>query len=504
MKNKKLVCILVGMLMYATMFSVAGTIIKKNNSPLPSPEMEWSQIFGSDRNDWGNCVAQTADGGYIVTGTYYRNVWSLWFSYLYLLKTNASGVEEWHQIQGTFDRENVGQCVQQTSDGGYIVAGYQGNGGDYDAVLEKTDEQGNVIWVKVLGSPGVYDIGRSVQQTGDGGYIFLGWTQSYGAGGSDAWLVKTDAQGTELWNRTFGGPLSDTGNCVQQTADGGYIIIGATESYGTEESSDVWLIKTNGNGIEEWNRTFGGVDWEDALNGRQTADGGYVIVGTIPAENGTTDIWLIKTNANGNQVWEKTFGGTDYDTGYSVQQTTDGGYLVTGGYTNPMTYTPAVFVVKTDVNGNEMWSQTYDVNGSEAQGYYGIQSADGGYVITGYTGAVMDAASDVWLFKLASESGNQPNLTIKINGGIGVTAKIRNNGTIDATNVTWSIHVEGGLFSRINSTVTGTIDHLAAGTSTSVSTGMFFGLGKIQVSVTAGDASMTKEGTQVFIFSFLK
>jgi hypothetical protein len=502
--KKNIIGIFVCMLMCATVLMVAETTIaKKTTQSFSDPEVDWERTYGGEKIDWGSCVQQTADGGYIISGTYYRNAWSLWYSNLYLIKTDANGIEEWHQIQGTYDREHVAQYVQQTNDGGYIIAGYQGTGGDYDAILEKTDNEGNVIWIKIFGKPDVYDTGRSVQQTTDGGYILTGWTQSYGAGSCDAWLIKTDANGNEIWNRTFGGANSDNGNYVQITSDGGYMIIGTTESFGNLGSVDAWLIKTDENGYEQWNRTFGSPDYEDVLNGQQTTDGGYILVGTKPLMDGTTDIWVVKTNANGTIVWESTYGGTDYDTGYSIQQTTDGGFFITGDSTDTSSGVPDVYVIKTDANGNEEWSKKIDKNQSEDRGYYGIQNADGDYIITGYTGAYLDEASDVWLIKLTEENG-AANIEIEITGGQGASAVISNTGTVDAENVSWTLEVHGGLFGRINKTVTGTIDHLAVGASVSVTTGMFFGLGNIEVSASADEVSAIKEGIQFFIFTIIK
>lgn len=493
--------LLVGMLVFATVFSVAGTKVVKQNPVTSPPLVDWTKTFGSDQNDWGNCVAKTSDGGYIICGTYGRNVWSLWFSYLYLVKIDATGNEQWHQTIGEYNMDHIGNSVLQTSDGGYIIAGEQGAGYRYDAFVMKANATGNVVWLRVFGNYDAYDTGRCVQQTADGGYILVGTTQSYGAGGADAWLMKFDANGNQVWNRTFGGAYGDTGNCVDQTSDNGYIIIGATESFGTEGSADAWLIKTDANGHEQWNRTFGGVDYEDAVNGQQTADGGYVFTGTKPVADGTTDIWVVKTDASGNKVWEKSLGGPDYDTGYSIQQTTDGGYFIVGDYTNPVTMNPDVYAEKLDSNGNEKWNETFDRNGSEDRGYYGIQTADHGYLITGYTGNMLDAASDVWLIKLAPESA--PALSVTITGGMGASAEITNNGTADATNVTWSIHVQGGLFRRINTTISGTIAVLHPGSSTTVSTGLFFGLGKIHVTAQANAVMSTAEGTQLFIFTMV-
>ena len=186
-------------------------------------------------------------------------------------------------------------------------------------------------WEQTFGGEG-WDIGYSVQQTTDGGYIITGTTEPFGNVYGDVYLVKTDENGNELWSQTFGGELGDFGNSVQQTFDGGYIICGNSYSFGDGGFSDVYLIKTDENGNELWSQIFGGTHIDYGFSVQQTTDEGYIITGQTYFDDGDLGecgLYLIKTDDSGNEQWSQTFGGGDSG-GTSVQQTSDGGYIITG------------------------------------------------------------------------------------------------------------------------------------------------------------------------------
>ncbi len=196
---------------------------------------------------------------------------------------------------------------------------YQTLGGAYDDISIQKTSAPLEEWNKTFGGADP-DWGRSVQQTLDGGYILTGGTYSYGAGERDVWLIKANKNGKEEWNKTFGGANGDWGESVQQTLDGGYILTGGTESYGVGKG-DVWLIKTDKNGNKEWSKTFGGSYNDVGWLVHQTFDGGYIITGeTYSYGAGEDDVWLIKTDKNGNAEWTKTFGGANGDFDIAVQQ----------------------------------------------------------------------------------------------------------------------------------------------------------------------------------------
>ncbi|MDI6839574.1 MAG: T9SS type A sorting domain-containing protein [bacterium] len=195
------------------------------------------------------------------------------------------------------------------------------------AIPQVVRAQPDTLWTRTYGGSSE-DIGYSVEQTSDGGYIITGYTHSFGAGWCDVWLIKTNSVGDTVWTKTFGKSYDDKGYSVQQTKDDGYIITGSTVYFSGEGA---WLIKTNANGDTIWTKIFDGYGSDVGVSVQQTSDGGYIITGyTISYGAGESDIWLIKTDSLGNKLWDKTYGGTYGDHGYSVQQTLDGGYIIAG------------------------------------------------------------------------------------------------------------------------------------------------------------------------------
>jgi len=354
----------------------------------------FAKTYGGTDLDWASSVQQTSDGGYIVAGytaSFGASSWDI-----FLIKTDANGNIQWAKTYGGTDEDRA-HSVQQTSDGGHIVAGvtFSFGTGYSDAFLVKTDANGNIVWAKTYG--GTYsDYAYSVQQTSDGGYIVAGHTNSFGAG-YDAFLVKTDANGNIVWAKIYGGTDDDIAYSVQQTSDSGYIVAGVTLSFGTG-GPDIFLIKTDANGNIVWTKTYRGTGWNEAYSVQQTSDGGYIVAGGKWSFGAGYDALLVKTDANGNIQWAKTYGGTDYDIAFSVQQTSDGGYIVEGVTLSFGAGGGDVFLIKTDADGNIIWAKTY--GGTDLDWAFSVQqTSDGGYIVAGYTDSFGAGYGDIFLIK---------------------------------------------------------------------------------------------------------
>ncbi len=306
----------------------------------------------------------------------------------------------WFQTIGGYEDE-LAYCVQQTADGGFIVTGYTysfGAGGT-DICLVKTDSNGNVVWYETFGGM-ESDVGKSVRATNDGGYIICGNTMSFGEGNIDIMLIKTDSLGEMLWQRTFGTVENEVAFDVQLTTDDGYLITGTRQPYGApSDSMDAWLIKTDAEGDTVWTRIFGGMQCDGLLSSKQTSDGGYISVGITDSFGDHDDeAWLLKTNANGNEIWSRTFGGEEEDSFSNIQLTSDGGYVMVGNSYGVDEDDRAIWLVRTDESGNELWSKTYggeyDDSGQSVK-----QTDDGGFILIGWEFKYGGWEEQLWMIK---------------------------------------------------------------------------------------------------------
>jgi hypothetical protein len=327
--------------------------------------LSWEKTFGGTQMEKAHSVEQTFDGGYIIAGESSSSDGDVTTNNgdrdFWIVKVNSTGNLIWQKSFGGSDWESA-QSVQQTQDGGFIVAGESlssdgdvtGNHGDMDCWVLKLDTAGNLIWQQSLGGND-WDSAESIQQTTDGGYIIAGSSESsdgdvtLNQGEKDYWIVKLDANGLIEWEQSYGGTEWDTSHSIQQTTDGGYIIAGESKSDDGHVENvasnhekhggnrDFWVVKIDSIGTIEWEKLYGGTDWDAAHSAQQTADGGYIVLGysnsdddDVTVNNGNWDYWIIKLNSTGDLVWEKSLGGSFHDIGVTMQVTNDGGCILAG------------------------------------------------------------------------------------------------------------------------------------------------------------------------------
>jgi hypothetical protein len=231
-----------------------------------------------------------------------------------------------------------------------------------------------------------WEIGRSLIQTDDGGFVLAGETDSYGAGDSDCWLVKTDSSGNHEWNQTFGGIGEDVPYDLIQTVDGGFAFTGHTHSYGAR-SPDIWLVKTDSNGHHKWNQTFGGNASDTAISLIQTEEEGFALAGiTNSMKIGNSEMWLVKTDSSGHHEWNQTFGGTGEDSASALIQTADKGFVLAGVTNSYGAGHYDMWLVKANSSGKHQWHRTFGGTERDDLGYNSfIQTVDGGFVLAGTT-----------------------------------------------------------------------------------------------------------------------
>jgi hypothetical protein len=360
-----------------------------------APGTLWTKTIGRSNLDFGFSVQQTSDGGYIIAGC--TEGFNLTFPDIYLIKTDSQGDTLWTLMYGG-DLYDCGYSGRETSDGGYVFVGARRDTLEGNLIyLIRTTKNGDHLWLKTYNG-----VGYSVEQTADGGYILTGYTW-FGSGEADVWLLKTDSLGDTVWTKSYGGAGSEEGCAVEQTSDGGYIVAGHTYSYGGGEY-DVYLLRTDMYGDTLWTKTYGGDQSDYAYSVQQTPDGGYIIGGYTHSFGPWTDFYLVKTDSIGDTLWTRTYGGPNEDRGYCVKQTFDGGYIVVGQTYSSSTTGYDIRVVKTDSEGDTVWTQTYGGEGWDC-GRSGQQTLDGGYIFAGTITTQGTTSHDVYLIKTEPDVG---------------------------------------------------------------------------------------------------
>lgn len=309
----------------------------------------WEKTYGGYADDSAYSMARSGDGGYVLAG--YTKSFGAGGSDVMLLKVDADGAQDWFMTFGGV-RDDVGQSISPTAGGGFIIAGGTRSFdplGSYDAYLIAIGSSGNLLWSKAFGGTD-YDYANDVQQTADGGFIVAGGTGIFLSYVRDALLIKTDASGNAQWTKTFGGAGPDNALSVIQAEDGGYLLAGGTRSYGAG-GEDAYLVKTDSAGALVWQNFFGSSGEERANSVIQTSDGDFLFIGFTGSYGaGLTDAYMVKVNAAGSLGTMKTFGGINEDIGRDIIQLSDGS-CVLAGETKSYAGSPSLdaYLVKTNI-----------------------------------------------------------------------------------------------------------------------------------------------------------
>lgn len=362
-------------------------------------------LGGSNLALAGYNLIRTSDGGYLMTGNT-GSAPGIPNANVFVVKTTAGGDTSWTRTFGGSQSDD-GYFVAETGDKGYMVSGstHSFGAGQADGYLLKLAQDGTLLWSKTYGGPLNDDI-ISVAPAFDGGFMLLGSTSSFGSGAFDMYVIRTDNNGDTLWTKTIGNSLEDNGLSMQQTTDSCFIISGYT--YNTESgSADIFLLKLNKHGALLWSKLYGGEDTDGYGFVKQTRDGGYIITGVTYSFGATLDgnLYLIRTDKNGNLLWSQQYGGIGTDRGYDIQETTQGDFVVCGETYSYGAGHSDLYVLKTDKNGTLLWSKTY--GGSSFDFGRGITlAADKGYLVSGHALSFSaDNRYDVMLVR-TDEDGN--------------------------------------------------------------------------------------------------
>ena len=435
--------------------------------------LSWQKPLGGSGSDESYTIGSTSDGGVVVAGLTLSNNGDVSVNYgsfdMWVVKLQANGTIEWQKSLGG-SSDDVANSIQQTNDGGYIVAGYtfsnngdvSGNHGSSDCWIVKLNANGSLAWQKTFGGTG-NDYAKSITQTNDNGFVIAAYSASNDGnvtgnhGNTDYWILKLDAAGTLQWQKSLGGTAQDVATGIQQTDDG-YVVAGWSNSNngditGAHGDMDYWIVKLDLNGNLVWQKSLGGSSNDQVFSITKNNEEEYIVAGLSASndgdvtENHDSDFWIVKLSASGNIIWQKTLGGSGVDRASDIIPV-NGGYVVAGwteasnGDVSENQGGWDYWITKIDFSGNLIWQKTLGGSGNDQA--YSIQpSLDGGYFVSGVTfsndGDVIGnhGQADYWVVKLDTD----PSLAISEHQNI-IDIKIYPNPTIDFLQISSKERIE--------------------------------------------------------------
>lgn len=469
-----------------------------------SAQITFQKTYGGANQDNLFSMYATSDSGFILTGQ--TQSYGAGYLDIYLIKTDKYGDTLWTRTFGDSLAER-GTSVIQTSDGGYIVAGFKQKiaGSTSDFCVIKTDANGNPMWQKVYGGPDD-DQANAIKQTSDGGYIITGYTSSFGMGDYDLYLAKIDSIGNQQWSKAYGDASFDYAEDVLQTSDGGYIITGGYIEPVVPFEGDVLLVKTDSAGNLLWTKAYGGAEFDIAEYVRETPDQGYIIAArTFSFGVGDRDIYLIKTDSTGNLLWSKTYGGLYYDGGWSVELIADSGYFVAGFVQYSNALLSKAVLLKTDLSGNLLWAKSYSDSSNSGAIIVQITVDQGIGIAFASTVNGISSGHDIWLTKIDQNGSfscedtitliegisptvvTSPVLIMSQGGGFNVQVLAQGNGAVVSTHCT-----NVGIDEITGTDMINIFPNPASG-SLMISTGVIIKRGNVQIFNTLSEVVFAKD-----------
>lgn len=378
----------------AFVFLLSSFLFGFNPAQAQAAQVLWAYDYGSNGAETAGFVQQTKDDGYILAGHVYPTGQAN--SEIYLMKTDIYGKMQWQKSYDAKRHRNTGAtAIVESSDGSFVLAGYSRTRMQSDILLMKTDAKGEIKWQKSIGGANSSEEPMFIQQTKDGNFILCGYKET--DGNKDACLIKLNANGGVIWQKTYGGSGEDIANSVQECSDGGYILTGASER--GSRKSDLVLIKTDKSGKLLWQKTYGGSGRDSGKSVRQTADAGFITAGYKSSEiSGGLEVYLLKTDAQGNLSWEKTFTASSKNTAAAVEECSDGGYIVLANTYSYGSNLYGAYIIKTDASGNKIMENVLGKEGPDFVAW-GQSTKDAAFVVAGTKNVTDPQGDNAFLLK---------------------------------------------------------------------------------------------------------
>jgi hypothetical protein len=391
-----------------SLLALITLVIISTSANAQPPDSLWFRVYGDIMDDIGFDAIEAGEDEYIVIGKVEKSDYN-WDAYVAKLDNNGDII--WENTYGGAQREQIVSICPGLYFG-YVMTGYTSTdaNGLSDIWILFIDDNGDSIASMKYGS-WASDQGNWISTNVDQGFIVVSRSEIY-QWGDQIYLMKLDISLDTIWTKTYGGPMQDYGHCVEETSDYGYIIAGRTYTTVYPESGDAWVIKTDSNGDTVWTKKYGG-DNEDIFYSLVETDDGYIFAGqTWSYGAGLKDVYVVRTNDNGDTIWTKTYGGEGAEMAYRIFETEDGNYVI-AGYNTPVSgINRDVYVIEIDGDGNLIWEEYYGDSYDSEYLYGGTATSDGGFIFTGRVDYYSSLEDDIFVLKLGEGNSGIEEMAI--------------------------------------------------------------------------------------------